>query len=436
MRNCWDVIKNLLIVFILFVHSCSIPLNVLEVGEVESAEGAENSNDFCWVDTDGARNVLRRATQLATILWTPLCDVPCNNGFFDANTQVVGIPYSSTKQINKYLGLDVSLHTFMTAVHNPYSVLYTENIGLPPYNGGNCACYYGTVCSTAVSYALGIDYLLTAKGFATTPEFKNVEFNTLEDLKECDVLQRSGHVFMIYKMDKDDSGAVTKVTIFEAAGRTAHLTEYSSSDFLYRIESEHMQPLRYSNLDGVKDYSPSPYVIVGSEPIQSVTFNSSLCPNRGDKSVYRTDEAVIIDVLDNKYDTIVLKKNGSIYRKIAINGIINDLGYLEQGQYEIYLQNATTLSDCVWITVMEPIVTVKRVNDKVRITFECALAEPSYCLVTTEIGGNKYTHVLSEQEKKQGFVDLEMSVKDSYYYKVVFSSPFGTIINKPIRLSI
>ena len=59
--------------------------------------------DFDWTDSPGVKNVLRRASQLATIRWTPMGEVPFIGGFFSAGTTVIGIPYSSTKQINKYV---------------------------------------------------------------------------------------------------------------------------------------------------------------------------------------------------------------------------------------------------------------------------------------------------------------------------------------------
>ena len=61
------------------------------------------NSSFDWVDSEGARTVLRRASQMAMITWTPLRDVPRNGGVFEAGISVTGIPYSSTKQINKYL---------------------------------------------------------------------------------------------------------------------------------------------------------------------------------------------------------------------------------------------------------------------------------------------------------------------------------------------
>ena len=112
-------------------------------------------------DNRGMRNAMRKAKQLSNIQWTPLADIPANDGYVFANgTTYTGMPYSSVKECMKFVGKDVSFRTFMTAVHNPYSLLYTENVSAEnsqsgygfEYHGENCASYYGDVCSSLDGY--------------------------------------------------------------------------------------------------------------------------------------------------------------------------------------------------------------------------------------------------------------------------------------------
>ena len=389
------------------------------------------NSSFDWVDSEGARTVLRRASQMAMITWTPLRDVPRNGGVFEAGISVTGIPYSSTKQINKYLGFDVSYHTFMTAVHNPYSVLYTENIGKPPYGGVNCASFYGTVCSASVAYALDLDYPLVSSKFPETEDFEEIALSKLDDLRPCDVLFRPGHVFMIYKLDKDKGGSIDHVTIFEAASRIACLTRYSASDFIERIKTENLIALRYKKLDQVTEYEPSPYVAVGTESRQQVKYNEALCPNRGDRAVYRTDESVVVDVFESSYSSMIIEKSGDIVIQKDIIEPINDVGFLPPGEYEIYLSNGTVRSESSKIIVADPKLSVK-VSDKVHLSFSCDQATPVYCVFTNSTGGNLFTYVFNETDIECGYVDLDALSGGPYYYKVVFMTPFGTVINKPV----
>ena len=106
-----------------------------------------NDIEPIFTDSITSNEVLRRAYLMASMERTPLRPVPKRGGcFYDSDVTVTGAPYSSVKEINTYLFQDVSYHTFMSAVHNPMSVLYTEIISLSTYHGTNCATYYGAVC--------------------------------------------------------------------------------------------------------------------------------------------------------------------------------------------------------------------------------------------------------------------------------------------------
>lgn len=76
-------------------------------------------------DTIDINAVRKRAQQITNIRWEAKSDVPRKTGHFAAGGTYTGIPYSSVKEMDKFVGFDVSFHTFMTAVNNPRSVLYT-----------------------------------------------------------------------------------------------------------------------------------------------------------------------------------------------------------------------------------------------------------------------------------------------------------------------
>lgn len=390
-----------------------------------------HESDFDWAESEGVRNVLRRASQLAILEWTPLAPVPTNIDYFYANQKVIGVPYSSVKEINKYVGFDVSFHTFMTAVHNPYSVLYTENIGQSPYSGTNCATYYGTVCSAAIAYALDLDYPLTTTAFTKHSGFHLVDFSKLEDLRTCDVLYQVGHVIMIYKLDKDKSGKVTCVTIFESNTPVTSLKQYTEAEFMARMSKEGFTVYRYDHLNTVTDYSPSPYVPVGKEKSSKISYNESLCPNRGDKSVYRSNEKININVFDLSYKNLICVRDGQEVLRKSVTGHSIDISGVGPGRYSVYLENNGKISQAVELIVANPVVSLE-ITDKAHITFECGEGSPSYCVIATKSGAYNSVHLLDEAEKAQGFVDIKAPANGTYYYKVIFETPFGTVINEPI----
>lgn len=144
-----------------------------------------------------SNEVLARAYFMASMEWTPLRPVPKRGGgYYPPDTTVIGAPYSSVKEINTYLFQDVSYHTFMTAVHNPRSVLYTDNISQAPYHGTNCATYYGAVCSSSVMWTLGIEIPYYANQIINLPDMTMLDYQVVDSLKVCDVIWKTGHVQM------------------------------------------------------------------------------------------------------------------------------------------------------------------------------------------------------------------------------------------------
>ncbi|MCR9116185.1 MAG: hypothetical protein NXI22_04450, partial [bacterium] len=109
---------------------------------------------------------------MSRVKWTPVADgMPKRGGAFKKNTEYTGVPYSSVKSEGRYIGFDIFLKTFLAAVENPKSVLYTENL---KGKVANAECYYGNVCSSYTSYALqcGIWYVSRLHG---PPHRKGVE---------------------------------------------------------------------------------------------------------------------------------------------------------------------------------------------------------------------------------------------------------------------
>ena len=425
--------KRLSVLTFLFVLTISCSSLSLDADDSSSDNTLRQSGpiDFDWTDSPGVKNVLRRASQLATIRWTPMGEVPFNGGFFSAGTTVVGIPYSSTKQINKYVGLDISLHTYMTAVHNPRSVLYTENIGNAPYNGVNCATYYGTVCSSAVDYALDLNFPYPSKMLVEQPYFQKLEITDWSSLKPGDVMYRPGHVFMIMKVDNQGTAELSTVSIFEAASRVCGISVVHADLFQKRINSEGLTAYRYSKIDCVKNYSVSPYVQVGTEKAISVAYNDSLCPNHGDESVYREGEDIVINTFNDSYSTLIVK--GKEELKYAIQRDII-LRKLSPGKYTAYLTDGIKNSEKVSFIVADPKVIVRNVG-QLQIEFSCNQGTPSYYVLCDCSGNYLRIHPFSDDEISKGEISVEPLEVGEYYCKVVFQTPYGTVINEPIVIN-
>ena len=108
-------------------------------------------------DSKGKEAVLFRGRQLTEFRWTPLRDIPVytkatGKTKLPAGEQQQGMIYSSTEPTDKFIGENISFETFLTAVANPDSALYTKDL-----NGHNNSwAYFGIVCNGFVRYTLNI----------------------------------------------------------------------------------------------------------------------------------------------------------------------------------------------------------------------------------------------------------------------------------------
>lgn len=423
---------DLLVSVLLFLSCSSFELE-LDITVGRDTVASDTTQAFYWAKSEGVRNILRRATQLSTIRWTPKNKVPWNRGVFPLGTTVVGIPYSSTKQINKYVGLDVSIHTFMTAVNNPRSVLYTENLSKAPYFGNNCATYYGTVCSTSVDYALGIDIPFPTRTFPQNPDFEEIDLRDLRDLEPGDVMVRpEQHVFMIYRVAKSVGGTPISITYMEAGSKICCLETVSAKAFSQKIRVEGLLVYRYKKIDEVMEYEPSEYVPVGDEMAVDIQYNEALCPNRGDRAVYRIDEPVIINSFDSTYSDLVVEGDGFIRSVTREDDVV--FGDLSPGNYVAYLLSEDRRSDSVEFIVANPQVSVRQ-GARLHIDFACDQGEPRYCVLCDNVGSFKSIIEFSEDDVRNGFIEADYLDMDVFYCKVIFKTPFGTVINNPIPVS-
>lgn len=125
----------------------------------------------------------KRANQMKSITWKALYKIPqCgsyNTNYFKAGTVNRGVPYSEAAEFSKYVGWNVSFTTFLTALQNKRSVMYTENISPEnrrsyyniAYNGLNnlTSSYYGTVCTGFTTYLIGLNNTIVSTNWPSIP---------------------------------------------------------------------------------------------------------------------------------------------------------------------------------------------------------------------------------------------------------------------------
>jgi hypothetical protein len=411
------------------VHSTDVSVSDKSVEMVDSTkfEGWSSADlEPMFMDSITSNEVIQRAYQMASVRWTPLKPVPKRgNSYYSANKTATGVPYSSVKELNTYLFQDVSYYTFMTAVHNPESVLYSENISQPPYCGTNCATYYGAVCSSSVAWVLGIDIPYSSSSIIKLPDIKKLEYQIVDSLKICDILWKSGHVQMIYDV-KYREDTLYRISTFETSGTNAHIRNYSKKQFLNMWNAGGYVGYRYNK------------VIYSTEPLSlqewdSIIYNDYLCPSKGDKAVYRSTDTITINIFDSTYYQIVLSKDTTLVASDEYTGNIHQYYELQPGIYTVFLQREAERTASVSFEVVTTNVSYSWSDDgKNLIVYFDSSAKPKYAALCNSTGASRY-YPLSEIDRKRGFITIPQSKNSTLRYcKVIFKGEYGSIINVPI----
>ena len=214
----------------------------------------------------GVYNAYKRAHQLINLKFDPSGIYDTKYNKIPANSpEYIGIPHSSVKESELFLGFDVSLRTFMTAIHNPYSLMHTECVRkdkdkifsqtgiISRYNmtyRGNASTqgsFYGTSCSSFALYSLGFksrwinanfEYLVD-KGVLSHVKDNSASGVQLMDI--CQLRKEDGitpeHCVLITDIYRNERGVPTEIWTSESTTAESNVVngEIVTSGGKYRI---------------------------------------------------------------------------------------------------------------------------------------------------------------------------------------------------------
>lgn len=389
-------------------------------------------------DSLGRVNAVKKARQMTDLEFTPLKPIGQRSGTYDAGVCYKGVMYSSTKELETFVGNDISIHTLMTALHNPKSKIYTEDISKPPYHGLNCRAYYGSVCSSFVSYALGIETRYWANDFPLSDMMQEADFSIPENLQVADVLWRDGHVAMITDIKKDSIGQIVQLEISECAGVGCKRYYRTRKKFIELMNTSFKKVYRYKELYKNIEYQPAnEFIAVMDEVYVPFQYNDDLCVDKGDKSCYLESEEVVVNVM-HSYDYMEVYKDNELYETVRADSEDVILSNLPYGDYKARIFFNGQYSDYTYWMIVNLDVKVDRSNN--RIYFNSKNAEPlfiRFCDIYGR-GGSLTTnnlYCLTEKELSQGFVEVPQDRISSKcpYVRVIFQTDYSKIINTPIN---
>lgn len=396
-----------------------------------------------------------KAQQLVNIRWTPKKQIPkSTSGYFPAGQEQTGMIYSSLTETDKRVGHDVSIHTFMTALNNPYSLIYTENVcystsqsayGIQYYGPANSAAYYGGVCSTYTAYALGmIPYPTGMMDDISDLGMLDVVYDqSANGVKRGDILWQQGHVMYVQDVWRKN-GIVTNVQVTEQTQPLAKVNGiYSAEGFNSFLKTNSMTIYRYKDMYKNIDYTPSIYVPVGDEPTVEVTYNNDICTFAGDMPAFLEGDLIYIHCMNLSYPQMELYKDDVLVDTITLASdsratlTSDNLAYavnlsndnLTYGKYKARLKNDDTYSDYTSFEVIRATVTIS--DNTATYSSPTAKALYWYWCEYHTTDGQKYGMVGELTGAKSGTIDLTGTKKTGYpMFKVIFQGEYGRVAAK------
>ena len=273
------------------------------------------------------QEAVKRARIMSRIKWIPVANtMPVNRGkgHFKKGQEYTGVPYSSVKIVGRCIGFDIYLKTFLAAAQNPRSVLYTENLSSKVMNAGP---YYGKVCSSFTSYALGcgIPYISWLQAPRYRKGIKLVKPQSAQTAKIGDIIQTpSGHVEIVTDITKNADGKVTHVRIEESWPKTTKNTNYDENGFSKHLEKKNKLLYRITDLLAWRGKNKAESFLFPNYKEDSATpvINRVLLLDRGDWVPYLRGQVVRINIMDKDNQGVkklIITRGNKIIQELKIN---------------------------------------------------------------------------------------------------------------------
>jgi len=320
------------------------PLPELESGAAELQEWQQRAVEYARI--------------MSHVKWSPAGDgMPARGGTFEKGREYTGVPYSSVKHVGRYIGYDIFLKTFLAAVENPESVVYTENL----YGEiKNAECYYGKVCSSYTSYALqcGFWYL----SYHHTPDRREgvelVASQSAQSARVGDFIftppRPGSHVELVTEVKRGPDGTVTHVRVEESRPQTTMNTYRTATQFDEHLGEKNRELYRITDFNAWRANNRAESLRFPNYEEDSATpeINRVLLLDRGDWVPYYEDQAVKFNVMDRDdqgVEALIIQREGKTVERIERPGKgVIERSYATCGDYTAYciLQDGSSSQAC------------------------------------------------------------------------------------------
>ena len=386
--------------------------------------------------TEAQAAALARGRQLTDFQFTPVADIPVavsardDIGYFEAGSVVTGFPYSSAESNDKFVCENVSFETFLSAVANPDSVLYTKSLWSP---GVNASTYYGLVCNSFVRYCLGIRQRCSTAVWLDIPGMNVVSYAGQydaeflnENLQLCDVLHAnndgSNHVVLITGIWRNEEGDIEFIEVSEGTRATCSRTLNSVEHFLRSWKPKY-KICRYEYLDSIPPFDEEQNAILYSgidkiKPMIAVDY--------GNKSNYFNGETTNISSFAEGANTVEIYRDGELIESVAVNGYTKLSRVFEKGYYVVKLAGTQYSTE---FCVVKPEISHTVENGVITIT--ASSGDPQSNIIMMDFrqphsGGASLVQMvtLTDEEMSSGIITREIP-EGAGTYKIIFENKYG-----------
>ena len=216
------------------------------------------------------------------------------NGYIGEGETMTGIVYSSVYADDRLVGTQLPLSTYYSALKNPASVMYTEDL-YQDVTGISTA--YGINCSGFVSYAYGFSEWVGTHDLA-----KNYKDNLLTIATENDLFQIRRGDLLINTIDSTGDGdhvKIVKDVVYDrATGRLAGFNVAESGKPYVRVTfmtpSEFLEHMSEAQPYYVARIPDADYGL----DVPEIKYSQAVYPDRGDGGRYAMGGAVQLYIPD------------------------------------------------------------------------------------------------------------------------------------------
>lgn len=430
-----------------------------------------------WIPSDlpNYDKALRRVDYLEHLRWTPLAKVPngypdsssasatnVGNTYFDLAGQLaVGVPYSDVAGTRTYVPNNVSLRTFMTAVKNRRSLLYTEELHKneskygKTYTQGHRRAYYGEVCCGLVAWVMGMDTMYLSSDYAANnvPGLSTVTYTGVNDLRPLDLITQDGHISIISDIWKDEFGNVKYIAWAEMSTPYPYRGLLTPEQFDARMVSISGAIHRWTGWDGLTEPEASEYsqYLLGQTRKEPEWGGDIMC-FAGDYAAFVEGDIIHLNARRNSvYTGVELYKDDVLLQTIDITGLSADTIVtpntedwvdvnlttlnLAYGKYKARLTDGTNTTDYTYFEIIGVTMSATKSGNTVTIAFGSSNGTPVSVEQVKDNGfpnaPNSKMHTITAEEVSAGTMTLNWAYNSTYKYLLMLvRGDYGTVAKR------